>query len=121
MSPTNVEICSNCGRLLLHSEQAYVVRGKIVCPECDKLLRSEQAPQPTPSPKPFPETRKGIMKSEMRRFTPAIYVLTLICFFLPFTHISCEGRKVASFTGIQLVTGTSITVEGEVEKIDPEP
>jgi len=50
MSPTNAEICFKCGRVLLSSEQAYVVRGKIVCAECDKLLQSKQAPQPAPSP-----------------------------------------------------------------------
>ena len=49
MSPTNVEICFKCGRLLLSSEQAYIVRGKIVCAECDKVLRSEQVPHPAPS------------------------------------------------------------------------
>jgi uncharacterized membrane protein len=54
MSPANIEICSNCGRLLLHSEQAYIARGKIVCAECDKALRSAQVPQPTPLP---PKTR----------------------------------------------------------------
>jgi len=121
MSPTDAEVCSKCGRLLPPSQQACVFGGMIVCAECDKVLRSKQAPQPAPLPKPSPGTRKGIMKSEMRRFTPAIYGLTLICFFLPFTHISCEGRKVASLTGIQLVTGTSVTVEGKTEKIDPEP
>jgi len=67
MSPTNVEICSNCGQVLLRSEQAYVVRGKIVCPECDKLLRSEQALQPAPSPDPLPETRKGTKKDASLR------------------------------------------------------
>jgi hypothetical protein len=35
-------------------------------------------------------------------------VLALICFFLPFVSFSCQGMKVASFSGIQLVTGTTI-------------
>lgn len=48
----SVEICSNCGRVLLSSEQAYIVKGKIVCAECDRALRSKQAPQPTSLPKP---------------------------------------------------------------------
>lgn len=56
MSPTNGEICFKCGRLLPRSKQAYVVGGKIVCAECDKLLRSEQVPQPAPSPKPISQS-----------------------------------------------------------------
>lgn len=63
MGPANVEICSNCGRVLLRFEQAYLVGGKIVCAECDKLLRSEQVPQPAPSPEPLPEIRKGTEKN----------------------------------------------------------
>jgi phage FluMu protein Com len=49
MSLANVEICFKCGRVLLRSEQAYLVKGKIVCAECDKLLRSVQSPLPAPS------------------------------------------------------------------------
>jgi len=67
MSPTNVEICSNCGRLLLHSEQAYVVRGKISCAECNRVLRNEQVPKPAPSSEPFPETKKNTKKDASLR------------------------------------------------------
>lgn len=67
MSPTNAEICFKCGRLLLSSEQAYVVGGKIVCAECDKLLRSEQVLQPALSPDPLPETRKDTKKDASLR------------------------------------------------------
>lgn len=68
------------------------------------------------------------MKEEIKRMSPAVYVVIFICFFLPFSHISCAGEKVATLTGVQLVTGT--TIEGpssafgekeETEKIDPEP
>jgi len=68
------------------------------------------------------------MKEEIKKFSPAIYGLVLICFFLPFTHISCAGEKVATLTGVQLVTGT--TIEGppsafgekeKSEKVEPEP
>jgi hypothetical protein len=67
------------------------------------------------------------MKEEIKKFSPAIYGLALICFFLPFTHISCQGEKVATFTGVQLVTGTTIEQtemfsEGKkAKKIAPEP
>lgn len=43
-----------------------------------------------------------------KKFSPAIFGLALICFFLPWTTVSCQQQKVMSFTGIQLVTGTTV-------------
>lgn len=43
-----------------------------------------------------------------RKISPAIFGIALICFFLPWINVSCQGQKVMSFTGIQLVTGTTI-------------
>jgi hypothetical protein len=34
---------------------------------------------------------------------------TLLCFFLPFVTISCNGMKIYSFTGQQLATGTTMS------------
>jgi len=48
------------------------------------------------------------MKSNAQRLSPVVFVLVLICFFLPFVTFSCQGRKVLSLSGIQLVTGTSV-------------
>lgn len=53
-------------------------------------------------------TKGGSMKNEAKKFSPAVFGLAIICFFLPFTHISCSGERVATLTGIQLVTGTTI-------------
>ena len=61
------EICEKCGREIPNHQQAYVVGGKIVCAECDKLLRSEQVPQPASSPEPCPEIRKGTEKNASLR------------------------------------------------------
>lgn len=66
------------------------------------------------------------MKSTIKKFSPAIFGIAFICFFFPFINVSCEGRKVASFTGIQLVTGTTIEQPGllgqkQVKKLDGEP
>jgi hypothetical protein len=36
-----------------------------------------------------------------------------LCFFLPFISISCSGQRIATLTGVQLVTGADITVEAE--------
>ena len=43
-----------------------------------------------------------------KRISPALLVLALVCFLLPWVSVSCQGQKLASFTGLQLATGTSI-------------
>ena len=58
--------------------------------------------------------------------SPAAFVLTLVCFFLPFVTFSCQGQKVARFSGIQMVTGTTIKQPQmfgppKSQKVDPEP
>ena len=65
------------------------------------------------------------MMNDIKKFSPAVYGLVIVCFFLPFTEISCEGRKVASFSGFQHVTGTEIEVPSafggtDVKKVNPE-
>jgi hypothetical protein len=47
-------------------------------------------------------------KTFSARVTPAIYILALFCFFLPFTTISCARQPLVTMTGIQLAIGTSI-------------
>ncbi len=67
------------------------------------------------------------MKSRAKTFSPAVFGIMMICFFLPFMEVSCSGQKVMSFTGIQMVTGTTIQQpsmfgeETESLKVDPEP
>jgi hypothetical protein len=48
----DIEICSNCGRDIARSEQAYVFEGKIVCAECDNALRASQIVEPAEIPEP---------------------------------------------------------------------
>lgn len=63
MGPTDIEICSNCGREISRSEQAYIFEGNIVCAECDRELRSGLQLQPAASTKPQPEL-PGLSKPE---------------------------------------------------------
>jgi len=42
------------------------------------------------------------------KYSPAMFGLALLCFFLPFTHISCQGERVATLSGLQLATGSQI-------------
>lgn len=43
-----------------------------------------------------------------RKLPPAAYLLALICFLLPFVEVSCNGQKVVSLTGIQLLSGPQV-------------
>ncbi|MBN2132782.1 MAG: hypothetical protein JW741_24995 [Sedimentisphaerales bacterium] len=49
-------------------------------------------------------------KAHARKYSPALFGLVLLCFCFPFTHISCQGDRVATFSGVQLVVGTRISM-----------
>ena len=62
----------------------------------------------------------------LRKISPAIFGTAIICFFLPFVSITCQNQKIASVTGINLVTGTTINKpmpsgSGEGKRIGVEP
>jgi len=66
------------------------------------------------------------LKDKENIFRPAVFGIALICFFLPFLHISCEGIRVATFSEAQLVLGTTIQIpEGfggkETVRLNGEP
>jgi hypothetical protein len=66
------------------------------------------------------------MEGATRKLSPVVFVLALICFFLPFVTFSCQGQRVATFSGMQLVTGTTLQQPQafgppQQQKIDPEP
>jgi hypothetical protein len=44
----------------------------------------------------------------MRFLNPGSFVAALLCFFLPFTNLQCNKNKLATFSGVELVKGTSI-------------
>lgn len=44
-----------------------------------------------------------------KKISPAIFGIALICFFLPWVNVSCQGQKVMTLSGIELVTGTTVS------------
>jgi hypothetical protein len=48
------------------------------------------------------------MKNPSKKISPALFGLTLICFFMPFVTISCQEQPISSFTGVELARGTSV-------------
>ncbi len=43
-----------------------------------------------------------------RILSPGLLGLIILCFFLPWVNIFCQNYKIASISGIQFVTGTSL-------------
>jgi hypothetical protein len=39
-----------------------------------------------------------------------VFVGSILCFFLPFVSVSCQGQKLFSISGQQLATGSSVTL-----------
>ncbi len=56
--------------------------------------------------------------NESNKFvSPSLFLLAALCFFLPFVSFTCQGQKIATVTGMELVTGTKIQ-KFEMEKFD---
>jgi hypothetical protein len=61
-----------------------------------------------------------------RKYASVPSVLCLLCFLLPFVSVSCNGRELRSFTGLQMATGTTVQEQPmfgppRERNIDPEP
>jgi ribosomal protein L40E len=48
------------------------------------------------------------MKEFDRFFSPTLFLLAALCFFLPFVSFTCQEHKIATISGMELVTGTKI-------------
>jgi len=48
----------------------------------------------------------------IKKFSPALYVVIIFCFFLPFADLTCSGQTVMTLTGIQLITGAEYEHQG---------
>lgn len=60
------------------------------------------------------------------KVSPVIFLASILAFVLPFVTVSCGGQKVASLSGVQLATGTTVQqpqVFGPPQKqrVEPDP
>lgn len=108
------------------------------------MLVPQAAPAPAPRPpyQPmYPQSHnagKPVAKvATMKKISPALFGIAILCFFMPFFSISCRGMGTAvTLTGMEMVTGKTVTgpsesssdVYGtssrrqrESEHFDPEP
>lgn len=44
-----------------------------------------------------------------KKVSPLLFVASLACFLLPFATISCGGQRLATVSGLQLATGTTVS------------
>lgn len=51
-----------------------------------------------------------MMNENLKKLPPGVFVIIILCFFLPFASLSCQGQTVAKVSALKLVTGT--TIEG---------
>jgi hypothetical protein len=43
-----------------------------------------------------------------KKISASMFALILICFFLPFMSLSCQGKDIVTMTGLQMATGVEI-------------
>ena len=60
------------------------------------------------------------------KVSAALFIVTTICFLFPFFTVSCNGQKVATFSGVQMATGTTVERpqafgSTQKERVDAEP
>ncbi|MBW4571923.1 MAG: hypothetical protein KME31_29095 [Tolypothrix carrinoi HA7290-LM1] len=67
------------------------------------------------------------MNKLRRKISPALFTLTLICFFLPFITVSCRQEEIATLNGIDLAIGKTVRQpsifgnQSKEEKIPADP
>lgn len=66
------------------------------------------------------------MDNQSNKLSLSTYGLILVCFFLPFVTVSCQGHEVVTLSGVQLVTGSTVESpdffgKGKSERIPAEP
>jgi hypothetical protein len=55
---------------------------------------------------------------QLKKFSPASFIIIIFCFFMPFVSITCSGQKVMSLTGIKLITGAEYKPQNMFDKKD---
>ncbi len=58
------------------------------------------------------------MLKSARQISPAIFGITLMCFFMPFVTISCQQQNLETLSGIQLTTGSTMKVATPAGKVE---
>lgn len=51
----------------------------------------------------------------LKYFNPALFIILIVCFFLPFVQVSCGGEKLIEASGIDIVTGSDNSKETKSE------
>lgn len=108
--PGEQVFCSQCGT----ANKA----GSQFCKNCGAQLKrpaaqpqaqaQPQAAQPRPAVSVSMPSLGGA-SAITSKVSPALFGLVVLAFFMPFMEISCSGQKIATLTGLNMVTGKSIS------------
>jgi len=52
------------------------------------------------------------MEELKKILNPVLFLIIIICFFLPFFNLTCQQQKIGSVTGFELISGTTISTDG---------
>jgi lipopolysaccharide export LptBFGC system permease protein LptF len=59
------------------------------------------------------------VQESLKNFSPAVFAIILICFLFPWVNLTCQSQNVATFSGLQLVTGTTVQQQNQTVKSEP--
>src|ERR1041384_8708077 len=48
------------------------------------------------------------IEAKAKKFSWSLFAVVLLCFFLPFFEVSCQGHKLLSVSGLQLAFGMDV-------------
>lgn len=123
--------CPNCG--FDNRPQARF------CKTCGQTLQVDHTPQPQFNNQPakiqqstWPSAptavQSGASPKFIKTFSPSIFALIVLCFFLPFLDISCSGETIETLSGIELAVGKTLkdpavssSINADNDRTDAEP
>lgn len=79
-------------------------------------------PPPRPGPPPAPRfaarrARRAAREGPMKKLAAGAFGVTLLCFLLPFFHISCAGTRVLTVSGLTLVAGGEARMGSDLKEM----
>jgi hypothetical protein len=93
---------------------------------CREIIADAPQTAPSAAPTPMPAASAPGKPSAAWHHGWSLFALAGLCFLLPFLDLSCQGRKVVTLTGQQLVTGTEVeqppdplTGRKEMKRVEP--
>ncbi len=102
--------CPKCG--------SAVADDSSFCQTCGRPTAPGVSSPPGRGPGGATTGRLGPGRS-LKGFSPALFLVAVICFFLPFVEVSCRGQIVARHAGLDLAAGPEVRTAQGVRRAPP--